>query len=109
MDHKVAKQYREGKPAEHDGRAAAVRVVALTDHELEQLTERAAQRGAALALATTKKLAAAPLTKREAMAELHCSLTTINRCIADGSLRSVRVGKEVLITRESIDALIGGV
>jgi len=46
------------------------------------------------------------LTIHQAAAELNCSPRTVWRLISAGSLRMVRLGRAVRITRESIEAFV---
>jgi excisionase family DNA binding protein len=46
------------------------------------------------------------LSKRAACERLSCSLSTLNRAIAAGHLRTVRIGRAVRIPETEIDAFI---
>ena len=45
------------------------------------------------------------ISRAEAAAQLHCSMRSIDRYIINGTLDSVKFGKERLIYQESIDQI----
>jgi excisionase family DNA binding protein len=47
-------------------------------------------------------------TKEEAKFALRCGLSTIDRLIAAGTLRTFYLGKSVRITADSVEALVDG-
>jgi len=79
----------------------------LTPSELENLVERAIKKQ--IDSICLSKIDVAPkqhYTKREAAAELSCSVPMIDKLIQQGRLEKIKVGAKVLIPREGINRIL---
>jgi excisionase family DNA binding protein len=85
----------------------AVTITQMTPIELENLIEKVFKKSLEKStVETIPMILKAHFTKREAAAELSCSVPMIDKLIQQGRLDKVKVGTKVLIPREGIERIL---
>lgn len=86
----------------------AVTITQMTPIELENLIEKVFKKSLENSVSefTTLPSSKNHFTKREAAAELSCSVPMIDKLIQQGRLDKVKVGAKVLIPREGIERIL---
>ena len=85
----------------------AVTITQLTPVELENLIEKVFQRQLeTFSNLPTESSSKQNYTKREAAAELSCSVPMIDKLIQQGRLDKIKVGAKVLIPKEGINRIL---